>query len=73
MSKFPTRLLTLAIGLLVAFGIAAQAHRTDVYKYHPAEKTSLRAKITSVSYFNPHIFFHVSPFQTAVAGKASGG
>lgn len=60
MSKSPTRLLTLAIGLLVAFGIAAQAHHSYVTKYDPAKKIRLRGTITSVSYFNPHIFFNVS-------------
>lgn len=60
MLKSLLRRLTLALGLLITLGIAAQAHHSYVTKYDPAKKIRLSGTITSVSYFNPHIFFTVS-------------
>lgn len=38
----------------------ANAHHSYVTKYDPKQKITFRGVITSVSYFNPHIFFTVS-------------
>ncbi|MFT5507984.1 MAG: hypothetical protein ACI89J_001053 [Hyphomicrobiaceae bacterium] len=35
------------------------AHHSYVPKYNPAKKIRLKGVITSVSYFNPHVFFTV--------------
>ena len=37
----------------------AQAHHSYIPKYNPAKKIKLHGVITSVSYFNPHVFFNV--------------
>ncbi len=44
--------------ILSATGIAF-AHHTYVTKYHPSKKVTISGVVTSVSFFNPHVFFSV--------------
>ncbi len=60
MSTILTRVFVGLTCLFVVLGFAAQAHHSYVTKYDPAKKIRMRGTITSVSYFNPHIFFNVS-------------
>jgi Family of unknown function (DUF6152) len=59
--------MRLVIWLCAAFAVLVPisqitptaAHHSYVPKYNPAKKIRLKGVITSVSYFNPHIFFNV--------------
>lgn len=60
MPYLASRLFGAVICLILTIGFTAQAHHSYVTKYDPAKKIRLRGTITSVNYFNPHIFFTVT-------------
>jgi len=60
MSSLVSRLAGVLVILAATIGFAAHAHHSYVTKYDPAKKIRLRGTITSVNYYNPHIFFTVS-------------
>lgn len=60
MLNYAARFVGALVILTMTVGLAAQAHHSYVTKYDPAKKVRLRGTITSVSYFNPHIFFTVT-------------
>ena len=44
--------------MFVCAGLAgASAHHSYVTKYDPAKTITIKGRITSVSFYNPHIFF----------------
>ncbi len=44
--------------ILGATGITS-AHHTYVTKYNPSKRVTISDVVTSVSFFNPHVFFSV--------------
>ena len=60
MTCFKRRLfLATAVLGLVALTVGVHAHHSYVPKYDPKRKLLLTGVITSVEYFNPHIFFTI--------------
>lgn len=53
------RLIAAAALLTILSLSPALSHHSYVPKYNPAKKVQLKGVITSVSYFNPHIFFTI--------------